>query len=62
MRYISITGNSSERFASVEHDPDYYQSTASPLPIVAIRVGPHNDFGATQRWLTTSSRQRDMRA
>lgn len=39
--FIHVTGNREARWASAGHDPDYYQSTPTLLPLVAVRLGPH---------------------
>lgn len=51
--HVVVTGASDDPFDLdwVQHDPDYYQSSPSLLPIREIRVGPGNDFTTTEAWL-----------
>jgi hypothetical protein len=53
--HLRITGLETDPFSTSwdQHDPEYYQSKSSNLPIVSIRVGPRNDFAAEEARLRT---------
>lgn len=53
--HVVVTGASNDPFDLdwTQHDPDYYQSLPSLLPIREIRIGPGNNFKATEAWLRT---------
>lgn len=48
--HVRITGAATDPFSTDwdQHDPEYYQASASNLPIVHIRVGPGNDFAVEE--------------
>lgn len=50
-KYVKITGLDGDRFREVGHDSTYHQKSASRLPIVAVRCGPHQDFKVAERAL-----------
>jgi hypothetical protein len=51
--HVRITGATRNPFDTQwdRYEPEYYQATASQLPIRAIRVGPGNNFKATRSTL-----------
>ncbi len=51
--HVVVTGAASDPFdvGWDMHDPDFYQGSPSLLPIREIRIGPGNDFAATEPWL-----------
>lgn len=62
--YISVTGLSGDRFHSVEQEAQFYQGSPAPLPILAIRVGPHAhypSYGPATRKLLDDNGYADVR-
>lgn len=51
--FVRITGAARKPFSTSwdQHDPAYYQSSSSVLPIREIRVGPRNAYTPTKTWL-----------